>query len=132
MHLCLLTDETQWRAQALEDMQRRLEKEHALQMSLLLAEQEKEQQCLHLVSAWNTSVTILNRSISEKKCFFLNDHEKLHQNLICLTTMPNFILFIYFAFFVCVFVHLSFICLFKKIVSISEIQIMLCAVCLGA
>ncbi|XP_031616285.1 centriolar coiled-coil protein of 110 kDa-like [Oreochromis aureus] len=42
------TDDTQWRAQALEDMQRRLEKEHALQMSLLLAEQEKEQQRLHL------------------------------------------------------------------------------------
>lgn len=53
MHLCLLTDETQWRAQALEDMQRRLEKEHALQMSLLLTEQEKEQQRLHLVSTWN-------------------------------------------------------------------------------
>ncbi|XP_026216665.1 centriolar coiled-coil protein of 110 kDa [Anabas testudineus] len=35
-------------AQALEDMQRRLEEEHALQMSLLLAEQEKEQQRLRL------------------------------------------------------------------------------------
>uniref|UniRef100_A0A3B3VS14 Centriolar coiled-coil protein 110 n=1 Tax=Poecilia latipinna TaxID=48699 RepID=A0A3B3VS14_9TELE len=43
------TEETQWRAQALEDMQRRLEEEHALQMSILLAEQEKEQQRLHLV-----------------------------------------------------------------------------------
>uniref|UniRef100_A0A096MDC5 Centriolar coiled-coil protein 110 n=1 Tax=Poecilia formosa TaxID=48698 RepID=A0A096MDC5_POEFO len=42
------TEETQWRAQALEDMQRRLEEEHALQMSILLAEQEKEQQRLHL------------------------------------------------------------------------------------
>ncbi|XP_071329759.1 centriolar coiled-coil protein of 110 kDa-like isoform X2 [Trachinotus anak] len=42
------TEETQRRAQALEDMQRRLEEEHALQMSLLLAEQEKEQQCLRL------------------------------------------------------------------------------------
>ncbi|KAK5885006.1 hypothetical protein CesoFtcFv8_018764 [Champsocephalus esox] len=44
------TEETQRRAQALEDMQRRLEEEHALQMSLLLAEQEKEQQrlCLEL------------------------------------------------------------------------------------
>ncbi|XP_054891128.1 centriolar coiled-coil protein of 110 kDa-like [Poeciliopsis prolifica] len=41
-------EETQWRAQALEDMQRRLEEEHALQMSILLAEQEKEQQRLHL------------------------------------------------------------------------------------
>lgn len=70
MHLCLLTDETQWRAQALEDMQRRLEKEHALQMSLLLAEQEKEQQRLHLVSTWNLTVTILYRSRSEKKCSF--------------------------------------------------------------
>ncbi|XP_056256393.1 centriolar coiled-coil protein of 110 kDa-like isoform X3 [Seriola aureovittata] len=44
------TEETHRRAQALEDMQRRLEEEHALQMSLLLAEQEKEQQrlCLEL------------------------------------------------------------------------------------
>ncbi|KAM7386876.1 hypothetical protein PAMA_009484 [Pampus argenteus] len=42
------TEETQRRAQALEDMQRRLEEEHALQMSLLLAEQEKEQHCLRL------------------------------------------------------------------------------------
>ncbi|KAL7377920.1 hypothetical protein ABVT39_006210 [Epinephelus coioides] len=41
-------EETQRRAQALEDMQRRLEEEHALQMSLLLAEQEKEQQRLRL------------------------------------------------------------------------------------
>ncbi|XP_047428870.1 centriolar coiled-coil protein of 110 kDa-like [Mugil cephalus] len=43
-----MTDETQWRAQTLEDMQRCLEQEHALQMSLLLAEQEKEQQRLRL------------------------------------------------------------------------------------
>uniref|UniRef100_UPI0037E7B3E7 centriolar coiled-coil protein of 110 kDa-like isoform X2 n=1 Tax=Semicossyphus pulcher TaxID=241346 RepID=UPI0037E7B3E7 len=42
------TEETQRRAQALEDMQRRLEEEHALQMSLLLVEQEKEQQRLRL------------------------------------------------------------------------------------
>ncbi|XP_072225392.1 centriolar coiled-coil protein of 110 kDa-like isoform X2 [Leuresthes tenuis] len=42
------TEEAQWRAQALEDMQRRLEEEHALQMSQLLAEQEKEQQHLRL------------------------------------------------------------------------------------
>lgn len=42
------TVETQRRAQALEDMQRRLEEEHALQMSLLLAEQEREQQRLRL------------------------------------------------------------------------------------
>nr|XP_061805727.1 centriolar coiled-coil protein of 110 kDa-like [Nerophis lumbriciformis] len=39
-------EETQRRAQVLEDMQRRLQEEHALQMSLLLAEQEKEQQRL--------------------------------------------------------------------------------------
>ncbi|KAM9393073.1 centriolar coiled-coil protein of 110 kDa-like [Pholidichthys leucotaenia] len=45
--------ETQWRAQVLEDMQRRLEKEHAFQMALLLAEQEREQQrlCLELEDA---------------------------------------------------------------------------------
>lgn len=35
--------------QGLEDMQRRLEEEHALQMSLLLAEQEKAQQRHHVV-----------------------------------------------------------------------------------
>ncbi|KAK0141503.1 Centriolar coiled-coil protein [Merluccius polli] len=40
------TEETQWRMQALEDMQKRLEEEHVLQMSLLLAEQEKEQEHL--------------------------------------------------------------------------------------
>ncbi|KAM9745551.1 centriolar coiled-coil protein of 110 kDa isoform 1-T1 [Menidia menidia] len=47
------TEEAQWRAQALEDMKRRLEEEHALQMSRLLAEQEKEQQrlCLELEEA---------------------------------------------------------------------------------
>ncbi|CAN9505254.1 unnamed protein product [Ophioblennius macclurei] len=43
-----VTEETQWRAQALEDMRRRLDEEHALQMSLLLAEQGKEQQRLRL------------------------------------------------------------------------------------
>uniref|UniRef100_A0A1A8I7J6 Centriolar coiled coil protein 110kDa n=1 Tax=Nothobranchius kuhntae TaxID=321403 RepID=A0A1A8I7J6_NOTKU len=42
------TEEVQWLPQALEDMQRRLEEEHALQMSLLLAEQEMEQQRLRL------------------------------------------------------------------------------------
>ncbi|KAM9346584.1 centriolar coiled-coil protein of 110 kDa [Symphorus nematophorus] len=42
------TEDTQRRAQALEDMQRRLEEEHAMQMSLLLAEQEKEQQRFRL------------------------------------------------------------------------------------
>ncbi|XP_053298908.1 centriolar coiled-coil protein of 110 kDa [Pleuronectes platessa] len=42
------TEETQRRTQALEDMQRRLEEEHVLQMSRLLAEQEEEQQCLRM------------------------------------------------------------------------------------
>lgn len=49
IYLCLSTEETQRRAHALEDMQRHLEEEHALQMSLLLAEQEKEQHRLRLV-----------------------------------------------------------------------------------
>uniref|UniRef100_A0AAY5KZN6 Centriolar coiled-coil protein of 110 kDa-like n=1 Tax=Esox lucius TaxID=8010 RepID=A0AAY5KZN6_ESOLU len=40
------TEEAQRRVRALEDMQRRLEEEHALQMSLLMAEQEREQQRL--------------------------------------------------------------------------------------
>ncbi|CAL8274335.1 unnamed protein product [Lota lota] len=40
------TEETQWRVHALEDMQKRLEEEHVLHMSLLLAEQEKEQERL--------------------------------------------------------------------------------------
>lgn len=48
-----LSGETQRRAQAVEDMQRRLEEEHALQMSLLLAEQEKAQHRLLLVSTLN-------------------------------------------------------------------------------
>lgn len=60
MYLCTSTEETQRRAQALEDMQRRLEEEHALQMSLLLAEQEKEQQRLCLVSTWNHTTSSLN------------------------------------------------------------------------
>ncbi|XP_061568050.1 centriolar coiled-coil protein of 110 kDa-like isoform X2 [Cololabis saira] len=41
-------EDAQWRAQALEDMAMRLEEEHALQMSSLIAEQEKEQQQLRL------------------------------------------------------------------------------------
>ncbi|KAK6312288.1 hypothetical protein J4Q44_G00179520 [Coregonus suidteri] len=40
------TEETQRRVSALEEMKRRLEEEHALQMSLLMAEQEREQQRL--------------------------------------------------------------------------------------
>lgn len=56
IYLCLSTEETQRRAHALEDMQRRLEEEHALQMSLLLAEQEKEQHRLRLVRTWNHTI----------------------------------------------------------------------------
>ncbi|XP_053707970.1 uncharacterized protein LOC128751152 [Synchiropus splendidus] len=40
---CARPEENQWSSQTLEEMQRRLEDEHALQMSLLLVEQEKEQ-----------------------------------------------------------------------------------------
>ncbi|XP_042172283.1 centriolar coiled-coil protein of 110 kDa isoform X1 [Oncorhynchus tshawytscha] len=40
------TEETQRHVSALEEMQRRLEEEHALQMSLLMAEQKREQQRL--------------------------------------------------------------------------------------
>lgn len=56
-YVCLHTwaEETHRSEQALEDMQRRLEEEHALQIALLLAEQEKEQQHLCLVSTWNHS-----------------------------------------------------------------------------
>lgn len=49
-YIHLRTEETQRRTQVLEDMQRRLEEEHAMQMSRLLAEQEKEQQRLCLVN----------------------------------------------------------------------------------
>lgn len=56
------TEETQRRAQTLEDIQRRLEEEHALQMSLLLAEQEKQQQRLCLVHIWNHTISTLNMS----------------------------------------------------------------------
>lgn len=57
---CTSTEDTERRAHALEDMQRRLEEEHALQMSLLLAEQEKQQHCLRLVSKWNCTVVPMN------------------------------------------------------------------------
>ncbi|KAJ8251509.1 hypothetical protein GJAV_G00222120 [Gymnothorax javanicus] len=40
------TGEAQWEVQALEEERRRLEEEHALQLSLLIAEQEREQQRL--------------------------------------------------------------------------------------
>lgn len=62
LYLCTSTEETQRRAQTLEDRQRRLEEEHALQMSLLLAEQEQEQQRLRLVSTLNHMIFIVNRS----------------------------------------------------------------------
>lgn len=51
-------EEAQWRAQTLEDIQRRLEEEHALQVSLLLAEHEKEQQRLRLVSTKYHTVSL--------------------------------------------------------------------------
>uniref|UniRef100_A0A667WZ74 Centriolar coiled-coil protein 110 n=1 Tax=Myripristis murdjan TaxID=586833 RepID=A0A667WZ74_9TELE len=57
VNVCGLPEETQRRMQALEDMQRRLEEEHALQMSLLLAEQEKEQQRLRQVNMWNYKIS---------------------------------------------------------------------------
>ncbi|XP_019957321.2 centriolar coiled-coil protein of 110 kDa [Paralichthys olivaceus] len=56
------TEETQRRTQALEDMQRRLEEEHALQMSMLLAEQEEEQQCLRM------ELEETGRSLKEQGC----------------------------------------------------------------
>ncbi|XP_029292629.1 centriolar coiled-coil protein of 110 kDa isoform X2 [Cottoperca gobio] len=56
------TEETQRRAEDLEDMQRRLEEEHALQMTLLLAEQEKEQQCLCL------ELEETERKLKQKRC----------------------------------------------------------------
>uniref|UniRef100_A0A8D3AZG9 Centriolar coiled-coil protein of 110 kDa n=1 Tax=Scophthalmus maximus TaxID=52904 RepID=A0A8D3AZG9_SCOMX len=60
--LCTSTEETQRRAQALEDMQRRLEEEHALQMSLLLAEQEKEQQRLRM------ELEVTEKRLKEQEC----------------------------------------------------------------
>ena len=46
--------------QALGDMQRLLEEEHVLQMALLFAEQEKEQQRLHQVSMGNYTTNVSN------------------------------------------------------------------------
>ncbi|XP_076844844.1 uncharacterized protein ccp110 isoform X2 [Brachyhypopomus gauderio] len=40
------TEEVQWQVQTLEELQRTLKEEHALQISLLMAEQEREQQHL--------------------------------------------------------------------------------------
>ncbi|XP_051797010.1 centriolar coiled-coil protein of 110 kDa isoform X1 [Acanthochromis polyacanthus] len=66
------TEENQWRAQAMEDMQRRLEEEHALQMSLLLAEQEKEQQRLRLEleqgCGWNRRSVNENCPVMSPSC----------------------------------------------------------------
>ncbi|XP_024128643.1 uncharacterized protein LOC112146843 isoform X2 [Oryzias melastigma] len=59
------TEDSQWRAQALESMQKRLEEEHGLKMSLLLAEQEKEQQCPHLVSSCNHKELEERRSMEQ-------------------------------------------------------------------
>lgn len=67
-------EEAQWHAQALEDIQRRLEEEHAMQMSLLLAEHEKEQQRLRLVSIKNYTLAIL---------------AKLYL-IICISLFPSF------------------------------------------
>lgn len=66
LFLCVcvcVSEETQRRVSALEEMQRRLEEEHALQMSLLMAEQEREQQRLCQVRTWNHGMlTLLNVS----------------------------------------------------------------------
>ncbi|KAF6732530.1 hypothetical protein FQA47_009975 [Oryzias melastigma] len=59
------TEDSQWRAQALESMQKRLEEEHGLKMSLLLAEQEKEQQCPHLVGSCNHKELEERRSMEQ-------------------------------------------------------------------
>ncbi|CAL8287734.1 unnamed protein product [Boreogadus saida] len=58
-------EETQWRVHALEDMQKRLEEEHVLHMSLLLAEQEREQERLQQVSL----------------CYYTKEQERLQQEL---------------------------------------------------
>ncbi|KAM9784742.1 uncharacterized protein ccp110 isoform 3-T6 [Syngnathus typhle] len=49
------TEEARRRARVLEEMQRHLEENHASQKSLLLAQQEKEQQCLRRVRAPSTT-----------------------------------------------------------------------------
>ncbi|XP_038163734.1 uncharacterized protein LOC119798369 isoform X2 [Cyprinodon tularosa] len=56
------SEASQWRAHALEDMQRHLEEEYALQMATLLAEQEKEQHRLHL------ELEETERRLKEQKC----------------------------------------------------------------
>lgn len=58
MCVYLCTEENLRCTHTLEDMQRRLDEEHALQMSLLLAQQEREQQRLCLVSMWNHTAPI--------------------------------------------------------------------------
>lgn len=69
-------------------MQRRLEEEHVLQMSLLLAEQEKEQQRLRLVSTWNYTISSLievdtNFFFVEYFIrYFTNSQEKQQHNLL--------------------------------------------------
>ncbi|CAL8266510.1 unnamed protein product [Gadus morhua 'NCC'] len=63
-------EETQWRVHALEDMQKRLEEEHVLHMSLLLAEQEREQERLQQVSM----------------CYYTKEQERLQQVSLCYYT----------------------------------------------
>lgn len=70
VHVVIPTEDSQWRAQALECMQKRLEEEHGLKMSLLLAEQEKEQQCPHLVGSCNHKVCQINILCSTDKLYF--------------------------------------------------------------
>lgn len=64
--VCLrVSDEVQRRVTALEEARRQMEEEHAQQLSLLLAEQEKEQQRLRQVSTCNCSNT---HRQSQKQC----------------------------------------------------------------
>lgn len=87
VHLC--TEENLRCTHTLEDMQRRLEEEHALQMSLLLAQQEREQQRLCLVSMWNHTVPIYlsTRRVSGTACILLHSFirkcEEAEECLIC-------------------------------------------------
>lgn len=55
----LKTEETQRTVRGLEDVHGRLEEEHGLQVSLLLAAQEKAQQRLHAVRTQSCTIIII-------------------------------------------------------------------------
>uniref|UniRef100_A0A673BSD7 Centriolar coiled-coil protein 110 n=1 Tax=Sphaeramia orbicularis TaxID=375764 RepID=A0A673BSD7_9TELE len=79
------SEETQRRAQALEDMQRRLQEEHALQMSCLLAEQEQEQHRLRLVNICNCMICTITRVRISSSLVLTSEQQKAFCRISAIT-----------------------------------------------